>query len=69
MTDEPLFSVVRGNPTAEELAALVVVLHTRSRGNAPAPGPQPSGWSAYRRTVRTPVMPGPDAWRMSARPQ
>ena len=64
-----LFSVVKGDPTDEELAALVVVLRMRAGRGPAAPQPQPSGWSAYRRTVRPPVLPGPDAWRMSARPQ
>ena len=27
-----------------------------------------SGWSAYWRSVRAPVTPGPNAWRMSGRP-
>ena len=69
--DEPpvAFSVVRGNPTEEELAALVTVLILRSRGAASAPEPAASGWSAYWRTVRAPVTPGPNAWRMSGRPQ
>ena len=67
--DEPLFSVVRGSPTDEELAALVAVLALRVGAAAPAAGPQESGWSAYWRSVRAPVQPGPEAWRMSGRPQ
>ena len=66
---EALFSVVKGDPTDEELAALVAVLALRAGGGGDRPTPQPSGWSAYGRTVRAPVRPGPDAWRMSARPQ
>lgn len=69
-TDEPAvaFSVVRGNPTEEELAALVTVLALRSRGTDTTPERPSSGWSAYWRSVRAPVPPGPNAWRMSARP-
>ena len=67
--DEPLFRVVKGSPTDEELAALVAVLTLRSGGRAAEPEPQPSGWSAYWRSVRAPVQPGPEAWRMSGRPQ
>ena len=63
------FSVVRGNPTEEELAALVTVLALRSRANVSAPERPSSGWSAYWRSVRAPVTPGPNAWRMSGRPQ
>ena len=63
------FSVVRGNPTDEELAALVTVLTLAGRRSEPEPAPRPSGWSAYWRTVRAPISPGPNAWRMSGRPQ
>ena len=67
--DTPLFSVVKGSPTEEELAALVAVLTQRFGTPAAARGPQESGWSAYWRSVRAPVQPGPEAWRMSGRPQ
>jgi hypothetical protein len=70
-TEEPsvAFSVVRGNPTEEELAALVTVLALCSRSNVTAAERPSSGWSAYWRSVRAPVTPGPNAWRMSGRPQ
>jgi hypothetical protein len=68
--DAPVaFSVVKGSPTDEEIAALVTVLTLSSRRSEPEPTNRPSGWSAYWRTVRAPVSPGPHAWRMSARPQ
>ncbi len=68
----PLFSVVRGSPTDEELAALVValvvVLSARTSHLPGSPSRKPtSGWSAYRHSVRTPLHPGPGAWRMSGR--
>ena len=50
--DEPLFSVVKGSPTEEELAALVAVLTLRVGAAAPATGPREAGWSAYWRSVR-----------------
>ena len=65
---EPVFSVVKGSPTDEELAALVAVLTLTGHRAPPEPETRPSGWSTYWRTVRAPVIPGPDAWRMSARP-
>ena len=70
-TDEPAvaFSVVKGSPTDEEVAALVAVLTLANRSSEPAPATRPSGWSAYWRTVRAPITPGPNAWRMSGRPQ
>jgi hypothetical protein len=63
---QPLFSVVKGSPTDEELAALLVVLATRRSAARSAP-PTGSGWSAYWRSVGVAVPPGPDAWRMSSR--
>ena len=66
--DEPLFQVVRGRPTDEELAALVVVLSTLGRASVAPPAPAPSsGWSAPWRSVRQPLHPGAGAWRMSGR--
>jgi hypothetical protein len=67
--DEPLFQVVKGSPTEEELAALVAVFALQRSTAAAAPKSRESGWSAYWRSVRAPVQPGPEAWRMSGRPQ
>ncbi|MFB9235199.1 acyl-CoA carboxylase subunit epsilon [Plantactinospora siamensis] len=70
--DEPLLRVVRGTPTAAELAALVGVLVTRSR---PAPAPRPATRSAWARsglpgaTAGMPGRPAADGWRFSARPR
>lgn len=62
----PLLRVVKGDLTAEELAALVAVIAARAVGGAPAK-PQPrSEWGHPARLVRTPLRPGPDAWRRSA---
>ena len=67
--DQPMFSVVKGSPTDEEVAALVAVLTLAGRSSAPeTETTRPSGWAAYWRTVRAPIIPGPNAWRMSARP-
>ena len=65
---EPRFRVVKGTPTDEELAALVVVLAARSSTSAEPAAVKPSGWSAYARTVRRLPLPGPGAWQRSARP-
>jgi hypothetical protein len=61
----PLLRVVRGTPTAEELAALVAVLASR-----PAPAP---AVVAPRRLWRTPLRaplpaPGPGAWQAGSLP-
>jgi hypothetical protein len=67
---DPLFSIVKGSPTDEELVAVMTVLSAQfGRPREEETAPVRSGWSAYWRTVRSPIQPGPSAWRMSARPQ
>ncbi|KRV46951.1 hypothetical protein AQ490_09285 [Wenjunlia vitaminophila] len=63
-------NVVRGNPTPEELAALVaVVAAARARAAAvPARGPV-SVWAQRARNIRPVPHPGPAAWRSSAWPR
>ena len=53
--------VVRGAPTPEELAALVVVVAARAVPARPAPR-RPRRWSDPRRRLRSGVRPGPGAW-------
>ncbi|GGO83145.1 acyl-CoA carboxylase subunit epsilon [Wenjunlia tyrosinilytica] len=62
-------NVVRGNPTPEELAAVVaVVAASRACGTAaPAEGPV-SVWSDRARNIHRMPYPGPSAWRSSAWP-
>lgn len=65
MSDEqPLLRVVRGEPTAEELAALVAVVTARAAAapSEPTPG---SAWTDRTRLVRHCPAPGPSAWRAS----
>jgi hypothetical protein len=67
---QPLLRVVRGDATAEEIAALVAVLVTRAAGEE-APSPARSvrnSWSDRSRQLRRPLFPGPGAWRHSALP-
>jgi len=68
----PHLVVVRGEPTAEEVAVLTAVLAARAnaaRAAADAPGeaPRPSGWGDRSRAMRAPLRPGPGAWRLSTR--
>lgn len=69
----PHLVVVRGEPTAEELAALTAVLSARAaaaRAAAEAPvesEPASSGWRDRSRGLRTRLHPGPGAWRLSLR--
>ena len=69
MTDEgqPLLRVVRGEPTAEELAALVAVVSARG---APAPSARGvrSAWIDRSRMLRRCPPHAPGAWRDSALP-
>jgi hypothetical protein len=65
MSDDAMFRVVRGTPTAEELAAIVGVLWSRRQAAAGAPAPAPvSRWraSALPPAGRLP-RPGVGAWR------
>jgi hypothetical protein len=67
VTDEAEISVVRGNPTPDELAAVVSVLEamtaeiegSRARETARAA----SSWRLSQRPIRTPIIPGQTRWR------
>jgi hypothetical protein len=67
----PALTIVSGQPTPEETAAVVVVLTALAghAASAPADPPTPSQWSARSRFMRAPVTPGPGAWRASALPR
>ena len=65
--EQPMFSVVKGQPTDEELAALMVVFSSARPTTGSDGGARSSGWSSYWRSVRRPFHPGPDAWRLSGR--
>jgi hypothetical protein len=60
--------VVRGNPTDEEVAALVAVVSTLNVPEEPAPETR-SAWSSRRNLVREPLAHGPGAWRASSFPR
>lgn len=62
----PLLTVVRGEPTPEQLAALVSVVLARSTAGQPAQTSPRSPWS--QPVLRTPLIPGPGRWRGSALP-
>ena len=64
----PYLSVVRGDATAEEIAALTAVLATLGSRPGPDGGRgQRSRWSDPARMVRRPVGHAPDGWLASAR--
>lgn len=61
----PVLRIVRGEPSDEELAALVAVLSIRAGAAAAAPATTeaPSVWRDRSALLRKPVHPGPGAWR------
>lgn len=65
--------ITRGSPTAEELAALVGAVLSRTRpvsDSGPAPDPAAARWARSARPDRGPLpRPGPDAWRAAASPR
>lgn len=64
------FRVVRGEPSDAELAALTVVLAAVSApAAAPAAPPVRDRWSDPAIRFRTPLHPGPGAWRTSTWPR
>jgi Acyl-CoA carboxylase epsilon subunit len=65
----PVLSVLRGEPTPDELAAMLVVLASRLRAH-PADGDKPpSLWSSPAQTLQAPLFSGPGAWRASGLPR
>jgi len=63
VSGQPLLRVVRGNPSPEELAALIAVVSARGAA-VEEPTPRRSLWG--RPALRQPLSPGPGAWRASA---
>ena len=65
--------VIRGDPSPEELAALVTVIAARVRQRTAArqvgQGRPHSAWTDRSRLVRQQLRPGPGAWRASAWPR
>jgi acyl-CoA carboxylase epsilon subunit len=69
----PYLSVVRGDASAEEIAALVATLTAvaAARSAAAAEAGQPpvtSNWNSRARLLRTPVHAAAGGWRRSALP-
>jgi hypothetical protein len=68
---EPYLRIVRGDATAEEVAALVAALTAlaAARAAAPAePAPVAGNWNARARLLPAPVHPAAGGWRRSALP-
>jgi hypothetical protein len=59
---------IAGNPSDEELAALIAALATLANAATAGPPASRSAWTASvwtdrARGLRTPLCPGPNAWR------
>ncbi|MGH3454417.1 MAG: acyl-CoA carboxylase subunit epsilon [Nocardioidaceae bacterium] len=65
--EPPLLRVVRGDPTPEELAALVAVVTAR-RGSAEPPPRRRPAWGRPAAAMRRPHRAGAGAWRASSLP-
>jgi hypothetical protein len=61
----PVLRIVRGEPSAEDLAVLTVLLGAASGGDEPAPRPIPvkGRWNDPAHTHRRSWSAGPGAWR------
>ncbi|GAB2571254.1 acyl-CoA carboxylase epsilon subunit [Kribbella endophytica] len=67
--EAPVLRVVKGDPTPEELAALVAVVAARAAAvPAPADPERASDWATYWRHAKRPLHAGPNRWRASAHP-
>jgi hypothetical protein len=68
---EPRLTIVRGDPTPEQIAAVVAVLTARLQPaeQARAGETMRNGWSSRSRMMRSPLSRGPGAWRASALPR
>lgn len=66
----PMLRVVRGEPTTEELAALIAVIAMRGADGDESPTqPRASGWTDRSRYIRVGQWHIADGWRTSAYPQ
>lgn len=67
----PRFSVVAGNPSAEDLAALTVVMSLLRRGrgrpHAPENRAPAGGWKSYWHLMGHGFIAGREAWRSTFR--
>ena len=64
-----MLRVIRGDASAEEIAAIVAVLALRGQAAAPAPRRVISSWADRSRLMREPVAASPGGWRRSAFPR
>jgi hypothetical protein len=66
--EPPTLRVLRGCPDDAEVAAVVVALLCAQPAGA-GPAPVTSAWTRRRHNLRTPLVPGPGAWRAATAPR
>jgi hypothetical protein len=66
--ERPVLKVIRGDATAEEVAAIVTVVASLGSGAEP-PRRRTPEWSAPHRKVRITFPHGPGGWRSSSLPR
>ncbi|MDO9485884.1 MAG: acyl-CoA carboxylase subunit epsilon [Actinomycetota bacterium] len=66
-TKRPVLRVISGNPTEEELAAILAIV--ASATPAAEPPARVSLWNDLSRGIHSTPRPGPTAWRASMMPQ
>ncbi len=67
--EQPVLRIVRGDPTDEEVAALVTVVTALAARRGSPTGPPRSQWRNRARNIRPAIGPGPGAWRASGLPR
>jgi hypothetical protein len=65
----PLLRVVKGEPSAEELAALTVVVAALSYGGQNRRAVPVGGWADFGAAHRRPLRPGAGGWRAAGWPR
>ncbi|HET9255695.1 MAG TPA: acyl-CoA carboxylase subunit epsilon [Pseudonocardiaceae bacterium] len=63
----PEMRIIRGEPSDDELAALVTVLTELARAAAPDPAGTRYGWADPAQRLRTSPPGGPGGWRVPPR--
>jgi Acyl-CoA carboxylase epsilon subunit len=67
VSDQALLRVVKGEPTAEEIVALTVVVATLSQRRSRRRPTPVGGWASYADGHRPALRPGPGGWRAAGR--
>ncbi len=67
--EPPFLRILRGDPSAEDIATLVAVLSSAAGARHAAAPPGGYSWSAPTRLLRSPLLAGHGRWRASALPR